>query len=261
MLSWCILFCSACIVTGLPSINQSDTKQHQVHICMITAYRKDHSYVQETSKELLAQITHNQQGARVTLSINSAGIVLADNPFAVALENRVIDHGPDCATPRQNHEDTGDPLPPCAVRQQGLDVANALSACYHRVDHVSTDWIILMEDDFMPCEDALTGVLKTLDGLKPMETKFARFTQGGGVVAFPVDNVLLYALSIMDNIATTPHDRILVLPWSPKPDFVFTRHLFKHVGNVSTIEYRNDLEFTRQYAGLRDNSCGEEIRV
>ena len=243
-------------VTGMPVMTTfNDTRTHMVHICMITAYR-EHSYVQDTSKEILSQIKQDGLRGRVTLSINSAGIVV-DNPLAISLENRVIDHGKDCLNP---HEDT-DPLPPCAVRQQGLDVANALSACYHRVNHDNTNWIIMMEDDFMPCEHAFRELLDTLDGLNTLKTKFARFTQGGEVVAFPLENVLLYALSIMENIATSPHDRILLLPWSSQADVVFNRHLFKHIGNVSTIMYRNDLEYVRQYSGLRDNSCGDVIQV
>ncbi len=151
------------------------------------------------------------------------------------------------------------------VRQQGLDVANALSACYQRTNP-DTNWIILimMGDDFMPCENARTGLMHT-HTLDPLETKFAGFTQGSGGVAFSVDNVMLYVQSKLDNIGTTPYDGVLRLPWSPKADFVFTKHFFRHVGNVSTIGYRNnaecDTQYVRQYSGLRDNKCGDEIRV
>ena len=233
-------------------LNASEMKT--AHLCMITAHR-ERSYVQETTGAILAQLEHDGLGSRLTLSINVvSGWDRIDNPLAFPLEHRAMASGTDCLT----NEDT-DPLPPCGVRQQGLDVANALTACHRRVP--GTDWVILMEDDFMPCDHALTGVLETLDTLDPHKIKFARFTQGNGVVAFPQGNVLRYTQSILDNIGTIPCDRVLLEPWSLDSDYVFPRHLFKHIGAVSTIGYRNKEEYVREYSSLRDNECGNEIRV
>ena len=65
--------------------------------------------------------------------------------------------------------------------QQGLDVANALESCHS--SHPSVDWIILLEDDFLPCEDALPRLFQILEVIDPNENKFVRFTHGSGGVA------------------------------------------------------------------------------
>jgi len=235
------------------SKTQSITK---MHLCMISAPRESANYVLETSSAILAQIEKNGLASRVELSINTATPDVIDGVLpAFPLKNRILAIGPDCLT----KEDT-DPLPPCGVRQQGLDVANALTACHNR--QPGADWIVLLEDDFMPCDNhTLTVLIDTLDSLDPHKTKFARFTQGGGVVAFPAGKVLAYARSVMDHIMTKPCDRVLLEEWSTETDFVFGQHLFKHIGSVSTIGYRNQAEFVRQYSELRGNECGSEIRV
>ena len=223
---------------------------------MITAPRK-HAYVLQTSGSILSQIRETGLGSRLTLSINVAGNgdYVVDSPLAVPLENRALATGPDCIT----NKDT-DPLPPCGVRQQGLDVANALAACQRR--NAGADWIILLEDDFMPCDNhTLTQILDTLDTLDPHTTKFARFTQGSGGVAFPSTDVSLYTQCVLDHITTAPYDRVLLEPWSLKKDHVFATHLFKHIGSVSTIGARNKMEYVQEYAWLRDNECGSQIRV
>ncbi len=221
------------------------------HLCMISAPREHANYVRETSGAIRAQIL-----AGVTFSIHTPDASDSDVGVVFPLENRSLAIGPDCLT----NEDT-DPLPPCGVRQQGLDVANALTAC-HRLQP-GADWIVMLEDDFMPCDNQTLAVLmETLDSLDVHRIKFARFTQGGGVVAFPAGKVLAYAQSVVDHILTMPCDRVLLEAWSAgDSDYVFARHLFKHVGSVSTIGYRNEAEFVRQYSGLRENECGAEIRV
>jgi hypothetical protein len=229
-------------------------KQSTVHVCMLTAHR-EHAYVKDTSNAVSAQINEYKLQSRVSLSINVAGARPSDagidnnNPLAILLENRVLVNGPDC-----HHRD-----PPCEVRQEGLDMVNALMSCSEK--NPGVDWIILLENDFMPCDHALTGLLDTLDTLDPGNNKFARFTQGTGGVAFPRENVPLYVRGVLDNIETKPCDRVLLEGWSSKPDYVFERHLFKHIGSVSTIGYRNEQGYVHEYAGLRDNSCGDVIRV
>ena len=91
--------------------------------------------------------------------------------------------------------------------------------------------------------------------------KFVRFTQGCGGVAFPRDSVPTYAQYIKNHNSEMPHDRALVMPWSALPDIVLPTHLFKHVGAVSTIAYRNSEAFAAQYASIRDNECGTPITV
>ena len=230
-----------------------------IHFCVITSYREQ-PYVQETSDALLAQILAVFP-RRVTMSINVAAGALPEakivSPFAKLLENREMATGEDCTT-----NASIDPLPSCRVRQQGLDVANALESCYNKtVNEDLTNWILLLEDDFMPCENALEGLLKILDTLDPTNNKFARFTQGSGGVAFPKANIPLYTRNVREHILEQPYDHVLLNAWSNNQDFVFPVHLFHHIGDVSSIAYRNSPEYRTEFAGIRDNTCGSPITV
>lgn len=220
-----------------------------VHLCMITTYRGQAvSYAGETSAAMKGQLQ-----PEMTLSITRVGPSPVADDYLV-LTNRRLADGPDCAT----GEDT-DPLPPCMVRQQGLDVAGTLEGCYNA--HPTARWVVLLEDDFMPCEAGLQGLSATLSRLDASWTKFARFSQGSGVVAFPRENVPLYVESVLARIQGEPYDRVLLAPWSVKPDFVAATHQFLHIGVVSSVEYRNTPEYRQRYGGIRDNACGAAITV
>ena len=227
------------------------------HMCMITSFRAQ-PYVKETSDAILSQIEAYSLQENITLSIGLAAPAMYDTGAPASLVSLIPDRqiatGGDCAT----NEDNG-VTPPCKVRQQGLDVAGALESCH--ASNPSARWIVLLEDDFAACDNALPRLLQTLGSLDPGENKFARFTQGGGGVAFPRENVPLYIKSVRDNILDKPCDRVLLEPWCDKQDFVFPNHLFRHVGRVSTVESRNSPEYREQYAGIRDNVCGEAIAV
>jgi hypothetical protein len=223
-----------------------------VHICMITSPRTT-QYVQVTSDALIAQMAPLQH--RLSLSITAADPLPAfSSPWITELQERQLATGPDCGT-----DQATDPLPPCKVRQQGLDVAGALDACH--TSHPEATWILLMEDDFMPCDNSLKGMLAVLSDLDPSEIKFARFAQGNGAVAFPRENIPLYTQSVRTNLATQPCDRVLLEHWSDKPDFVHDLHLFRHIGRVSTFEYRNSRHYQQENAAIRDNACGAPITV
>ena len=214
------------------------------HICMITAPREP-AYVEETSVVVAAQLPAH--GA-VSFSVNSV----------TSLSNRQRPIG--CDSEEDSRSGGEDGLPLCKVQQQGLDVAATLERCL--AAHPGVDWIILLEDDFMPCDStALAGLMATLDTLDPLQTKFARFTQGSGGVAFPSGNVQRYAASVRAHIATQPYDRVLLEAWARQADFVFERHLFRHIGRVSTLAYRNSAAYLRDNGWLRDNECGGPIRV
>lgn len=230
------------------------------HICMITSHRKT-AYVQDTATAILAQLTQLPAATAMTMSIVVAADSLASLGggalvrYARKLQPRQLTS--DCLT---QEEDT-DPLPPCRVRQQGLDVVGALEMC--RDENPGAAWIVLLEDDFAPCGDgALAELAQTLGGIDPATVKFVRFTQGGGGVAFPRGSVPPYARSVREHIGEVPHDRALsALQWSQLPDHVLPMHLFKHVGRVSTIDYRNSDAYTLRYASIRDNECGSPIAV
>jgi hypothetical protein len=204
-------------------------------------------YVAQTAPEVLAQLGSSN------FTLIDADSTCPKHLLPIPLEPRLYAHGRDCET----GEDT-DPLPPCRVRQQSLDVAVSLRIC---LSLKLADWILFLEDDFLPCEGWVQTILSVLQGLPLLSTKFARFTQGGGAVAFPRQNALAYSKYLLDHYTTVPCDRALLGPWAPGADYVHAVHTLKHIGKVSTIPSRNDDEYQRLYSGLRDNECGMPIEV
>ena len=211
-----------------------------IHVCMLTSSRAV-PYVAQTAPEVLAQLGSSN------FTLIDADSTCPEDLHPIPLEPRRYAHGRDCET----GEDT-DPLPPCRVRQQSLDVAVSLRIC---LSLKLTDWILFLEDDFLPCEGGIQTILSVLQGL-PLSTKFARFTQGGGAVAFPRQNALAYSKYLLDHYTTVPCDLALLNPWAAGPDYVHSVHTLKHIGKVSTIGYRNAEEYRRLYSEMRDNECG-----
>jgi hypothetical protein len=216
------------------------------HVCMLTS-RRDTPYVATT-----APAVRDQLGKPWNFTLIDADGSCPSDLYPIRLEHRLFAHGRDCET----GEDL-DPLPSCRIRQATLDVAASLRMCHSLA---SASWILFLEDDFLPCPDGLEAILSVLRGM-PSTVKFARFTQGGGAVAFPRANVLAYAQYLLDNYRSVPNDRALLGPWLDLPDYVHAVHTLKHVGKVSTIPARNGDEYQRVYSGIRDNECGMPIRV
>ena len=220
---------------------QRNSEEDFAHMCIVTSPRET-PYVQDTAAATLAQLPAGFSMSVVSMDDND------DIPDGI-LVRRLRRIAANCT----------DADPPCSVRQQGLDIVNALELCHTERPHAQ--WIVLLEDDFAPCGD---GALKELrQSLLSVSTqlKFVRFTQGGGGIAFQRESVPPYARYVREHNDEMPHDRALIMPWSALPDMVLPTHLFKHIGAVSTIAYRNNESFTRQYASIRENECGSPITV
>lgn len=226
-----------------------------IQLCMITSYREV-SYVQDTAAAILQQIGGLSDAYSLKIVAANATLPESLQPLSIQMTDRLYATGSDC----ESGEDT-DPLPPCKVRQQSLDIVVGLRHCQAASD-AGVEWVVLLEDDFTPCPGAMGEMASVLlQGLDRDGTKFARFTQGGGVVAFPAGKALQYAESLMGQVESTPCDRALVGAWAAGRDYIHPAFLFKHIGGVSTIPYRNKEEYRRAYSGLRDNECGNAVTV
>jgi len=226
-----------------------------IQLCMLSSYREV-SYVQDTATAILQQID-DVPGKYSLKIVTTDDVALPESlqSYAIQMTDRLYATGSDCET----GEDT-DPLPPCKVRQQSLDVVVGLRRC--QAASGGGGWIVLMEDDFKPCPNAMREMASVLLGqLDQPGTKFARFTQGGGVVAFPADKVLLYAESLMSQVEYKPCDWVLTGQWDSGQDYVHPVFLFKHIGGVSTIQYRNKEDYRRAYSWLRDNECSDTVKI
>jgi hypothetical protein len=255
------LFCCYCIIIMITMTSALTIvmPRPSAHICIVTSKREKTQYVQDTAAAILGQLHGSDLQFSMSIIIADRGGSGMDGTllqgYARHLQPRRMTSGADCDT----NADT-DPLPPCRVRQQGLDVAGALEMCH--AERPDASWIVLLEDDFAPCYgNTLHELGRALLAQAGETVKFVRFTQGGGGVAFPRHSVPPYVRYVREHSREVPHDRALMLPWSTKRDVVLPTHLFRHVGSVSTIAYRNTETYARQYASIRDNECGSAIAV
>jgi len=141
----------------------------------------------------------------------------------------------------------------CPVQQQALDVLGALEAC---AGHSGSDWVILVEDDMLPCSGSVQAIADALDS-DGDRYKWGRFAKFSRAVAFPVGSIDPYKRFVLDNLSSIPYDQALTRDWGEGPTYQHDRSLFSHQGSVSTIGERNDPAFVQAYSDLRGESCGD----
>jgi hypothetical protein len=143
------------------------------------------------------------------------------------------------------------------VRQRTLDITAALEQCAN----ITSGWVILVEDDCEVCPDSLDEALVALAGLKGSEIAMAKLSKNMCATAFPVVRVGAYSRASRMRVYTHPHDIIFAEEWAPPPLYVYKhlRNLFHHIGDISTEDHKNTLEWQRKYKMIREDSCGERI--
>jgi len=209
--------------------------------CMPTASRSV-SYVAQVVRSYASQNVFQMDG--IVLMILDTDNSSAGN--ATALQSRVVEI---CSVDAQG-------LPPCRVRQQGLDVTASLLQC---ADFTS-GWVVLVEDDCEVCAGGLDEVVYTLSNLHTDEIAMAKFSKFVRATAFPARMVPRYAKSVRERLNTHPYDVTRIEEWAPgKRQYIHHRNLFHHIGYVSTVETRNDNEYRLSYEALRSDVCFEKM--
>ncbi len=205
---------------------------------VVGAYQKQHAYQMDG----VGLVIIDTDGG-------TAGEAARGRPEGIGLQNR---NKAVCDTPDVEG------LPSCRVRQRTLDVTASLEKCRS----ITSGWVILVEDDCEPCQDALSESLAALAALSSEETSMAKFSRNMCATAFPVKRVSAYIQACTERLYTHPHDVIYADSWAPDPArvYVHTKNLFHHIGNISTEPHKNVPMWQEQYGGLRTDSCGESLR-
>lgn len=151
---------------------------------------------------------------------------------------------------------TADSAIPVSVQEAGHDVVSALEQCA-QAHAASNPWIFMMEDDMVPCDGALAKVDAALRSDSAAAIFFSKFSR-----AFALQTSYLhqYTESVLAHIDSKPYDIVLRTGvWTTAPLVTYPVNLFHHIGQVSTIEERNDPLFVRTFQALRSDRCGEDM--
>ena len=222
----------------LPLLCCVDSLWHTT-FCVVTSHRQQ-SYLSEVVAGFVAQNALRMDGARVVVvDVDNS----TDIPLSAPLPGRRLAV---CDTPDVEG------IPSCKDRQLSLDVTAALSLC----DNGTTGWVVMVEDDCVPCEGAVDEVNVALSGLNAKHTSMARFSKFLRATAFPAGKIARFREYVLSRLYTHPHDVTKIEDWDPPGSlYVHHRNLFHHIGNVSTVENKNTDQFREMYSGLREDVC------
>jgi hypothetical protein len=149
-------------------------------------------------------------------------------------------------------------IPICKVRQGTLDVTESLLYC----SNFTSGWVVLAEDDCEACNGSIQEIMHTISTLDAVNVSLAKLAKIATGVAFPKDKVSLYAAHAQAHVYDRPHDFYSEREWDPSGSGIYfhKRNLFHHIGSVSTISYRNEESYHKQYDAMREDYCGESIQ-
>ena len=224
-----------------------EVKINNTLICIIAARRRGVSYVHTVMQALRDQI-----------SIPGVLVDLDDHYTEVQLPDRFVR-----LVPSERNKENCDPnegdigLPNCVTRQQTRDVAVGLRRCTEMAGQHT--WVLMLEDDMLPCPGAMGIISSYLSGLDSEAVHIVKFGKFSRAVAFPPPGTaIIYAQAALANIIGTPYDLILGGDWRSGITIVHKGgSLFRHIGTVSTNPYRNDLYYMKKWYDLRKENCGD----
>jgi hypothetical protein len=147
--------------------------------------------------------------------------------------------------------------PICKVRQSTLDVTESLLYCANR----TSGWVVLVEDDCEACPGSIQEIVAELSRLDAVAVSLAKFSKFSRGVAFPVGKVEAYAKNAQAHVYEKPYDFFDVEDWDPHGGgaHIYAHNVFHHIGTVSTITYRNEEEYRKNYDTMRSDFCGEPL--
>jgi hypothetical protein len=231
---------------GAGATHVKNTSWNNILICIIAASRGNVSYVHPVMQALRDQI-----------SVPGVLVDLDDHYAEVQLPDRFV-----CLVPSDRAKESCNSLegdigrPNCVARQQTRDVAVGLRRCTEMAGQHT--WVVMLEDDMLPCPNAIRLMsvhLSGLDATMVQTVKFAKFTRA---VAFSPGTALFYAQDALASIMHTPSDLVVNGNWGRGSALVYQGgSLFTHIGTVSTNSYRNDISYKEKWKDLRKENCGD----
>ena len=232
---------------GAGATHVKNTSSNNILICIIAASRGNVSYVHPVMRALRDQI-----------SVPGVLVDLDDHYGEVRLPDRFVR-----LVPSERNKEKCDPnegdigRPNCVVRQQTRDVAVGLRRCTEMAGQHT--WVLMLEDDMLPCPGAMGIISSYLSGLDSEAVHIVKFGKFSRAVAFPPPGTaILYAHAALANIIGTPYDLILEGDWRSGSTILYKGgSLFSHIGTVSTNPYRNDFSYMKKWYDLRKENCGD----
>lgn len=242
----------------IPNLNPETTFNSEINfeICILTSMRPNNvSYVE---KNLLAL---KKEG----FNLNDVSVIDVDNslqnkqllknqsinlPFINSIR-KVID----CTNAIKNDLDKI----PCQVQQSNYDVALALGLCESIAKNRNKKWILFIEDDMQACPGSYKKIQIELKKSNLCPIKFSKFSRA---FAISVGQSTLNFVTRLQKLSEThPYDYVLWDNiWNENCNYIiYTSNLFHHIGQTSTVPYRNDKIYLETYAELRNDFCNERL--
>ena len=144
-------------------------------------------------------------------------------------------------------------VPSCrtVTRQSTLDITASLLVCQRH----TSGWVVLVKDNNTLCDWVLDYLVTTLSRLD-CDVALAKFTPFSTGISFPVAKVGAYVDYSLARLKTHQYYITRIQDWGGGGRlYTHPACLFKHVGRVSTQEYRNSKEYMALYAKMWHYKC------
>jgi hypothetical protein len=227
-------------------------------VCVVTARRPGNaSYVAGHLASLVAEGVDPRDVTVVDVDAGS-GAELQGFAGAKLPDVRAVRRMADCVDDG-NDVETG---VPCPVLQANYDMSMALAVCWEAARGAGKEWLLFAEDDVVACAGSLRKIRQRLEEARGEPGAcMVRFGKGAMGYALRARHALDLVADIRAQAASTPHDLVVVGgAWSGAAERpAFGENLFHHVGEVSTIPYRNKKNYLDAYGDMRKDVCGQAL--
>jgi len=148
---------------------------------------------------------------------------------------------------------------PCRVEQTNHDVAMALEVCGVEAARHSKDWILFIEDDVVACDQTLSTVNNTLSSVNASQVAVYRFGKGTQGTAISAKLYGQLIAKIQEFMQSVPFDVVIIYRDDYGVRLVYPSNLFHHIGNISSVLYRNKRDYLEKYTAMRSDVCGQPL--
>ena len=233
------------------------TQEEEFEVCVITSRRPDNVSYITRNLESLRDENVKMQDITVVDTDGSAG------PWLAAFDNI---KSPNLLNTRKQSEcvDSGEDVAsgvPCRVLQSNYDVSMALSVCQNAASKKNKKWILFVEDDVTVCAGAMVKVRHELAQHQNEEVSLVSFSKFSRCFAISVWYSMQMALEIRQWASVKPYDYVM---WSNtwtgnSRQIKYATNLFHHIGETSTLAYRNLDGYKKMYGTMRADHCGQAL--